>query len=55
MNSLDFYKDKKILITGNTGFKGTWLSKVLLQAGAQVLGYSLDAPTEPGLYHILRM
>lgn len=37
---LDFYKGKKILITGHTGFKGTWLTRVLVNAGAVVCGYS---------------
>lgn len=43
---LDFYKNKRILLTGHTGFKGAWLSKVLLCAGAEVTGYAL--PAEPG-------
>jgi len=42
---LSFYKGKRIFITGHTGFKGTWLSKILLKAGAEVTGYAL-APTE---------
>ena len=48
----DFYRGKKILITGNTGFKGSWMSKVLLDLGAEVTGYSLQAPTEPALFDI---
>ena len=47
-----FYKNKKILITGHTGFKGSWMCKALIMAGAQVTGYALDAPTEPSLFHI---
>ena len=47
---LDFYKDKKVLITGHTGFKGSWLCRILINAGAQVLGYSLEPPTEPNLF-----
>ncbi len=39
---LDFYRGKKILITGHTGFKGSWLSEILLLAGARVTGYSLN-------------
>ena len=35
---LDFYKDKKVLITGHTGFKGTWLTRILINAGAKVCG-----------------
>lgn len=50
---LDFYKKKRILITGHTGFKGAWLSSVLLQAGAEVIGYALEPPTTPSLFEIL--
>lgn len=52
---MGFYRGKKILITGSTGFKGTWLSKILLNLGAEVTGYSLEPPTEENLYSILRM
>lgn len=45
-----FFKNKKILITGHTGFKGSWLTKILLLCGAKVCGYSLKAPTKPNLY-----
>lgn len=38
---LDFYKGKRIFVTGHTGFKGTWLCKMLIDAGAQVTGYAL--------------
>ena len=37
-----FYKGKKVLITGHTGFKGSWMSALLVNAGAEVIGYSLD-------------
>ncbi|MCR5557691.1 MAG: CDP-glucose 4,6-dehydratase [Butyrivibrio sp.] len=37
----DFYKGKKVFVTGHTGFKGSWLSKILVMAGAEVYGYSL--------------
>ncbi len=47
---LTFYKDKKILVTGHTGFKGSWMCQVLLQAGAYVTGYALEAPTNPNLF-----
>lgn len=43
-----FYKNKKIFITGHTGFKGVWLCQILLQFGAKITGYSLAAPTEEG-------
>jgi CDP-glucose 4,6-dehydratase len=48
--SLDFYKGKKVFVTGHTGFKGTWLCRTLLQAGAEVTGYALEPPTAPSLY-----
>ncbi|MGN0367687.1 MAG: CDP-glucose 4,6-dehydratase [Wujia sp.] len=47
---LDFYKNKKVLVTGHTGFKGSWLCRMLVQAGAQVTGYSQEAPTNPNLF-----
>lgn len=47
---LSFYKNKKIFLTGHTGFKGTWLSRILILAGAEVTGYSLEAPTKPSLF-----
>ena len=47
---LSLYKGKKVLVTGHTGFKGSWLCKILVNAGALVTGYSLEAPTIPNLY-----
>ncbi len=47
------YKDKKVFITGNTGFKGTWLSTWLLNLGAHVYGYSKDIPTTPSMFEAL--
>ncbi len=49
---LEFYKGKKVLITGHTGFKGTWLAKILLDAGAKVSGLALDSETVPSLYDL---
>ena len=46
----DFYKGKNVLVTGHTGFKGTWLSRILVNAGANVTGYSLNPPTDPALF-----
>lgn len=46
----DFYRGKRVFVTGHTGFKGTWLCRILVQAGAEVTGYSLPAPTEPNLF-----
>ncbi len=51
MNKLsNYYKNKKILITGHTGFKGAWLSLVLSNFGAKILGISKNIPTTPSLY-----
>jgi len=47
---LSFWKKRKVLVTGHTGFKGSWLSIWLDSLGAEVFGYSLDPPTEPSLY-----
>ncbi len=52
---ITFYKDKKILITGHTGFKGAWMCKLLTMAGAKVTGYALEAPTTPSLFEICRL
>lgn len=49
---LNFYQGKKVFVTGHTGFKGTWLCKMLIDAGADVTGYALPAPTEPSLFAI---
>ena len=49
---LEFYKDKKVLVTGHTGFKGSWLWRILVNAGAEVTGYSLNPPTNPSLFEI---
>ena len=48
----DFYKGKTVLVTGHTGFKGSWLCKMLVMMGAKVVGYSLEPPTEPNLYEL---
>ena len=56
MSSLfDFYKGKKIFITGHTGFKGSWMCKVLSLAGAEVTGYSLVPPTNPSLFEAAKI
>ena len=46
----NYYKNKKILITGHTGFKGAWLSLTLSTFGAKILGISKNIPTMPSLY-----
>lgn len=47
-----FYKGKKVLITGHTGFKGSWMSAVLVNVGAEVIGYSTCSKTETRLFDI---
>ncbi len=49
---LSFYQGKKVFVTGHTGFKGSWLCKMLANVGAVVTGYSLNPPTEPSLFKI---
>ncbi|MCI9584138.1 CDP-glucose 4,6-dehydratase [Clostridiaceae bacterium] len=55
MDLLDFYKGKRVLITGHTGFKGSWLTRILTLAGAEVTGYSLEPAEDPALFHLLRL
>lgn len=52
MNDLSFYKRKKVLLTGHTGFKGSWLCQILATAGADVTGYALEPPTKPSLFEL---
>ena len=51
----DIYKDKKVLVTGHTGFKGTWLTTWLLNLGANVVGISKDIPTKPSMFEELKL
>ena len=44
---LSFYKDKRVFITGHTGFKGSWMCKLLSGFGAKVTGYATEPPTRP--------
>ena len=46
----NFWRNKKVLITGHTGFKGAWMSLWLSSLGARVIGYALDPPTNPSLF-----
>ncbi|MCR5474564.1 MAG: CDP-glucose 4,6-dehydratase [Lachnospiraceae bacterium] len=50
---MTFYKDKKVLVTGHTGFKGSWMTALLLMAGARVTGYALRPETKPSLFELL--
>ena len=47
---LSFYKNKTVLVTGHTGFKGSWMCKVLAMHGAKVIGYATEPPTDPSLF-----
>ncbi len=49
---IDFYRGKRVLITGHTGFKGTWLTKILVNAGAVVIGYSRCTKKEFSLFEL---
>lgn len=50
MVDIDFFKGKKVFVTGHTGFKGSWLTKILVNAGAIVTGYSIAPNTTPDLF-----
>ena len=52
---LEIFKDKKVLVTGHTGFKGSWLTTWLIMLGAKILGVSKDLPSEPSLYNELKI
>ena len=52
MVDLNFYRGKRVFITGHTGFKGAWLCRLLVNAGAIVTGFSLQPPTEPNLFDL---
>lgn len=52
---LTFYKGKKVFITGHTGFKGSWLCKMLLLAGAEIIGYALDFHANPSLFKLIKL
>lgn len=51
----NFYKNKTVLITGHTGFKGSWLSQILINFDANVIGYSLEPPTNHNLFNLLNL
>ena len=47
---LEFYRGKRVFVTGHTGFKGSWLCHILKRVGAEVTGFSMEAPTSPSLF-----
>uniref|UniRef100_A0A7C3RLD4 CDP-glucose 4,6-dehydratase n=1 Tax=Dictyoglomus thermophilum TaxID=14 RepID=A0A7C3RLD4_DICTH len=54
-NIFQNYRGRKVLVTGHTGFKGSWLTLWLSELGAEVIGYSLEPPTNPSLFEILNL
>jgi CDP-glucose 4,6-dehydratase len=55
MSETGFFRGRRVLITGHTGFKGAWLSLLLLRAGAEVTGYALEPEATPNLYSLLHL
>ena len=55
MSDKNFFNGKKVFLTGHTGFKGSWLSRILILSGAEVTGYSQEPPTDPNLFSILEL
>ncbi|WP_433692492.1 CDP-glucose 4,6-dehydratase [Herbaspirillum seropedicae] len=53
--SPDFWRGKRVLLTGHTGFKGSWVSLWLQSMGAELSGIALEPPTEPALFHVARV
>ena len=54
-NALNSFKGKKVFITGHTGFKGSWLSYILNEVGAEVMGYALDPIDGPSHFNMLNL
>lgn len=52
---LEFYNGKRVLVTGHTGFKGSWLCQILANAGANIMGYALPDPTPPNLCLLINL
>lgn len=55
INMKNFYRKKTVMITGHTGFKGSWMCKVLTTMGANVIGYALEPPTDPNLFETAKI
>ena len=51
-NFLTAYHGRRVFITGHTGFKGSWLCRILLDVGAEVTGYALSPSSQPNLYSL---
>ena len=52
---LEFYRGKRVFVTGHTGFKGSWLCHILKRAGARVTGFSTEPPTSPSLFGVAKV
>ena len=52
MKGMEFFAGKRVLLTGHTGFKGTWMSRILVNAGAELTGYSRGSAKEPSLFEL---
>lgn len=52
---LSIFKNKRVLVTGHTGFKGSWLSAWFLELGAEVIGLSIDVPTDPAHFYVAQL
>ena len=55
LNLLDCFRGKKIIVTGHTGFKGSWLTAWLNELGANVIGISFNIPTNPSHFELLNL
>ena len=55
MNYLKIFKNKKVIVTGHTGFKGSWLAFWLINLGAKVMGISKDIPTNPSHFSLIKL
>ncbi len=52
MQDLSFWNGKRVFLTGHTGFKGSWMSRILVNSGAVLTGFSLEPPTKPNLFEL---
>ena len=53
MKNFSVFEKSNILITGHTGFKGSWLTSLLLELGANITGVSIDVPTDPSNFVVM--